>query len=206
MNTQKETEEVEVYGTKLPLGKMLERIAGAGMGTLERLTVAEAKITALHNVGMALIGMIKSQHEDIETMKRILSVILPDCAAELAHERLPEAIKREREIAELQKLFGEKDSDDPWMDAEKKFEPGTVVEGPVVRLMEFGAFVQVDEHIEGLIHVGDITAERPNCPQDVLKIGEKIRAVVLNCDREKRRLRLGMKQLMEGDVAPGECN
>jgi small subunit ribosomal protein S1 len=108
---------------------------------------------------------------------------------------------------------------DPWADAEKKYTPGTVVEAPVVSLTKFGAFVQVDEHIEGMIHVGDITAEkRINHPQDVLKVGETVKAVVLDCDREKRRLRLGMKQLVptsldeyiaehkEGDVVTGRVS
>jgi small subunit ribosomal protein S1 len=108
---------------------------------------------------------------------------------------------------------------DPWAEAEKKFQPGTVVEAPVVSLTKFGAFVQVDEDIEGMIHVGDITAEkRINHPQDVLKVGEKVKAVVLDCDRDKRRLRLGMKQLVptsldeyiaehkEGDVVTGRVS
>jgi small subunit ribosomal protein S1 len=108
---------------------------------------------------------------------------------------------------------------DPWADAEKKFQPGVVVDAPVVSLTKFGAFIQLDEHIEGMIHVGDITAEkRINHPQDVLKVGEVVKAVVLECDREKRRLRLGMKQLVptsldeyiaehkEGDVVTGRVS
>ena len=108
---------------------------------------------------------------------------------------------------------------DPWADAEKKFQPGTVVDAPVVSLTKFGAFVQLDENIEGMIHVGDITAEkRINHPQDVLKIGEVVKAVVLDLDRDKRRLRLGMKQLVptsldeyiaehkEGDMVTGRVS
>lgn len=108
---------------------------------------------------------------------------------------------------------------DPWADAEKKYLPGTVVEAPVVSLTKFGAFIQLDENIEGMIHVGDITAEkRINHPQDVLKMGEVVKAVVLELDREKRRLRLGLKQLIptsldeyiaehkEGDVVTGRVS
>jgi small subunit ribosomal protein S1 len=108
---------------------------------------------------------------------------------------------------------------DPWADAEKKYQPGTVVDAPVVSLTKFGAFIQLDEHIEGMIHVGDITAEkRINHPQDVLKVGEVVKAVVLEIDREKRRLRLGMKQLVptsldeyiaehkEGDLVTGRVS
>src|ERR1017187_1446258 len=86
---------------------------------------------------------------------------------------------------------------DPWADAAKKFAAGTVVEAPVTSLTNFGAFVQVAEGVEGMIHIGDISAEkRLNHPQEALKVGQPVKAVVLEIDSEKRRLRLGMKQLV----------
>jgi small subunit ribosomal protein S1 len=105
---------------------------------------------------------------------------------------------------------------DPWADAPQKFPVGSVVEGTVSSLQKFGAFVQVAEGVEGMIHVGDISAEkRINHPQDVLKMGEKVKAQVLEVDVARRRLRLGMKQLVptsldeyiaehkEGDLVTG---
>jgi small subunit ribosomal protein S1 len=86
---------------------------------------------------------------------------------------------------------------DPWADAGKKFAAGTVVEAPVASITNFGAFVQLAEGLEGMIHIGDISAEkRLNHPQEVLKVGQVVKAVVLEIDTEKRRLRLGMKQLV----------
>jgi small subunit ribosomal protein S1 len=86
---------------------------------------------------------------------------------------------------------------DPWEDAEKKYPVGATVEAPVISLTKFGAFLQLDEHIEGMIHVGDISNDkRINHPQDELKVGQVVRAQVLEFDRERRRLRLGMKQLI----------
>lgn len=86
---------------------------------------------------------------------------------------------------------------DPWDEVEKNFPVGAVVEGPVTQLKQFGAFVQVTENVEGMIHVGDIVNEkRINHPQDELKVGQAVRAIVLENDREKRRLRLGLKQLV----------
>src|ERR1700722_11583605 len=86
---------------------------------------------------------------------------------------------------------------DPWEDVEKNFPVGAIVEGPVTQLKQFGAFVQVTENVEGMIHVGDIVNEkRINHPQDELKVGQVVRAIVLENDREKRRLRLGLKQLV----------
>src|SRR5271165_5635631 len=86
---------------------------------------------------------------------------------------------------------------DPWDDVEKNFPIGAIVEGPVTQLKQFGAFVQVTENVEGMIHVGDIVNEkRINHPQDELKVGQVVKAIVLENDREKRRLRLGLKQLI----------
>jgi small subunit ribosomal protein S1 len=85
---------------------------------------------------------------------------------------------------------------DPWDEAEKKFAPGTIVEGNVTSLQKFGAFVELGEGIEGMIHVGDISREkRINHPNELLKTGQSVRATVLEVDRGKRRIRLGMKQL-----------
>jgi small subunit ribosomal protein S1 len=85
---------------------------------------------------------------------------------------------------------------DPWADISQKISVGSVVEGPVVSLTKFGAFVQVAEGIEGMIHVSDLSAEkRINYPQDVLKVGQSVKAQVLELDTEKRRLKLGIKQL-----------
>jgi len=105
---------------------------------------------------------------------------------------------------------------DPWSYADQKFAVGTIVEGQVTSLTNFGAFVQVAEGIEGMIHVSDISAEkRINHPQDVMKVGQTIKAQVLEIDPQKRRLKLGIKQMVptsideyiaehnEGDVVRG---
>ncbi len=90
---------------------------------------------------------------------------------------------------------------DPWEEVAKRYPVDSIVEGPVTQLKQFGAFVQISEDIEGMIHVGDIVNEkRINHPQDVLKVGQIVKAVVLENDREKRRLRLGLKQLLPTSV------
>ncbi|HZU26264.1 MAG TPA: 30S ribosomal protein S1 [Bryobacteraceae bacterium] len=85
---------------------------------------------------------------------------------------------------------------DPWDEAEKKYQPGAVVEGPVVSLASFGAFVDLGDGIEGMIHIGDISRDRRlNHPREALASGQTVRAQVLDVDKSKRRIRLGMKQL-----------
>ena len=105
---------------------------------------------------------------------------------------------------------------DPWTEVPDKFAVGSEIEGPVTRLMKFGAFVQLMEGVEGLVHVSEITAERHiHHPQDVLRVGEIVKAQVLAIDVEKRQIKLSMKQLVptglgeyleehkEGDVVSG---
>jgi len=84
----------------------------------------------------------------------------------------------------------------PWDSVETRFAPGTVVEGSVTNLAQFGAFIDLGDGIEGMIHVGDITREkRIQHPKDVLNTGQTVKAAVVEVDKDKRRIRLSMKQL-----------
>ena len=90
---------------------------------------------------------------------------------------------------------------DPWADAAQKFAVGSLIEGPVTSLTKFGAFVQLSEGIEGMIHISDMSAEkRIHHPQDMLKVGQSVKAQVLEVDSEKRRLKLGIKQLVPTSI------
>jgi small subunit ribosomal protein S1 len=86
---------------------------------------------------------------------------------------------------------------DPWADISQRFQVGSAIEGPVTNLTKFGAFVQLSEGIEGMVHVSDITSEkRINTPHDMLRVGQIVKAQILAIDLEKRQIRLGMKQLV----------
>jgi len=86
---------------------------------------------------------------------------------------------------------------DPWADVALKFGVGSEVEGPVTRLMKFGAFVQVAEGVEGLVHISEIVADRRlNHPEDAVRVGQVVKAQVLGIDAEKRQIKLSMKQLI----------
>jgi small subunit ribosomal protein S1 len=86
---------------------------------------------------------------------------------------------------------------DPWAHAAQKFAAGTIIKGPVTNIMKFGAFVQLAEGVEGMVHVSEISAEkRIEHPQDVLKVGQIVEAQVLELNLEKRQIRLSMKQLV----------
>jgi len=86
---------------------------------------------------------------------------------------------------------------DPWADVTAKYPVGSPIEGIVTSLPKFGAFVQLAEGVEGLVHISEITAEkRLNHPQEVLKTGLRVKAQVIAIDPEKRLIRLSMKQLV----------
>ncbi len=86
---------------------------------------------------------------------------------------------------------------DPWSDISIKFPIGSAIEGPVTHIMKFGAFVQLAEGVEGLVHISEIVADRRlNHPTDVLRAGQIVKAQVLAIDPEKRQIKLSMKQLI----------
>jgi small subunit ribosomal protein S1 len=85
---------------------------------------------------------------------------------------------------------------DPWEAVPQKYPVGTNIEGTITNLMQFGAFVDLGDGVEGMIHISDITNEkRLEHPKEKLAKGQTVKAVILEIDRERRRIRLGMKQL-----------
>jgi len=84
----------------------------------------------------------------------------------------------------------------PWDTIKDRYPAGKIIEGKVTRLVKFGAFVEVEEGIEGLVHVSEFTSEkRIEHPSEVVKVGQVVRAMVLSADPETKRLKLGLKQL-----------
>jgi small subunit ribosomal protein S1 len=90
---------------------------------------------------------------------------------------------------------------DPWTEVTRRYPVGSQVEGPVTKLMNFGAFVQVMEGVEGLVHISEITPDRRlNHPSDILRAGQVVKAQVLGIDTEKRQMKLSMKQLVPTSI------
>jgi small subunit ribosomal protein S1 len=81
----------------------------------------------------------------------------------------------------------------------QQYSPGSRVKGTITNITDFGAFMEVEKGIEGLIHISDISWKKIKHPSDVLKVGEEIEAIILNIDVKKQKLSLGIKQL-EGDI------
>lgn len=84
----------------------------------------------------------------------------------------------------------------PWVDMKESYPPGTIIEGEVKSVTDFGIFVGVEDGIDGLIHISDFSwTKRINHPSEMYKKGDKLRCVVLGVDIENERFSLGVKQL-----------
>jgi small subunit ribosomal protein S1 len=87
---------------------------------------------------------------------------------------------------------------DPWLTLDEKYPPGAVMSGKVRNLTNFGAFVELEDGIDGLVHISDMSwTRRVGHPSEVLKKGEKVEVKVLNIDKDARRISLGLKQVTD---------
>ena len=105
---------------------------------------------------------------------------------------------------------------DPWTTVAERYSIGSVVEGRVRKLSDFGAFIEIEEGVDGLVHVSDLSwTKRVKNPSEILKKGQMVQTVILKIDAQNRRLSLGVKQLqpdawetffrdhVEGDIVQG---
>jgi len=95
----------------------------------------------------------------------------------------------------------------PWDKVAERYPPGTVISGVVRNLTNYGAFIEIEEGIDGLLHVSDMSwVRKVGHPSEVVNKGDKVQCVILNVDQERKRVALGLKQMAndpwEGDI-PG---
>ena len=86
---------------------------------------------------------------------------------------------------------------DPWEDVESKYPRGQVVAGTVTKLTDFGAFVKLEDGVEGLVHVSEIDWGHVNHPRDVLSEGDEVEVKILNADPQERRISLSIRELKD---------
>ncbi|WP_395318509.1 30S ribosomal protein S1 [Fructilactobacillus frigidiflavus] len=171
------------------------------MGNLEVGDVVEGKVARLTNFGAfvdlggidGLVHVSEISYDHVSKPSDVLKVGEDVKVKVLAIE--PERDRISLSIKQLQP--------GPWDDIEEKAAVGSVLDGTVKRLVDFGAFVEVFPGVEGLVHISQISHKHIDKPSDVLKSGEKIQVKVLSVDPEEHRLALSMKALEE---APKEEN
>lgn len=84
--------------------------------------------------------------------------------------------------------------DNPWNGVADYYKTGDIVEGKVVRLLDFGAFVEIEKGVEGLVHVSEISTERVNKPADVLSVGQEVEVMILKVDETNQKISLSIKE------------
>ncbi|HVT90886.1 MAG TPA: S1 RNA-binding domain-containing protein [Tepidisphaeraceae bacterium] len=94
---------------------------------------------------------------------------------------------------------------DPWKQAEERYPKNTVAEGKVTRTVDFGAFVELETGLEGLVHISELASHRVKSAADVVKPGDTVRVVVLEVDGKARRISLSMKQATEAMAAEAQA-
>jgi small subunit ribosomal protein S1 len=93
---------------------------------------------------------------------------------------------------------------DPWQEFATSHEVGELVYGRVTKLVPFGAFVQVGEGIEGLVHISEMAVHHVEAPEQVVTPGEELWVKIIDIDLERRRISLSIKQAAEGGVVAAE--
>lgn len=171
------------------------------MGSLKVGDIVEGKVARLTNFGAfvdlggidGLVHVSEISYDHVSKPSDILKVGEDVKVKVLAIE--PERNRISLSIKQLQP--------GPWDEIEEKAAVGSILDGTVKRLVDFGAFVEVLPGVEGLVHISQISHKHIDKPSDVLKSGEKIQVKVLSVDPEEHRLALSMKALEE---APKEEN
>ena len=86
----------------------------------------------------------------------------------------------------------------PWTNIEEKYQPGIIIKGRVRNLTNYGAFIEIDEGIDGLLHISDMSwSKKVTHPSEIIKKGDKVEVKILSVDKDKKRVSLGIKQLSE---------
>ncbi len=173
----------------------------------ERETKRSATLTSIHE-GKILNGVVKNITEygvfvDLGGVDGLLHITdiswgrvkhpseLFKVGDEITVKVLNLDVEKERVSLGIKQL-----SEDPWLSAISKYPVGTRITGKVVSLTDYGAFIELEEGIEGLIHVSEMSWTRKiRHPSKVMSVGDKIDAVVLDIKPENRRISLGMKQV-----------
>ena len=82
----------------------------------------------------------------------------------------------------------------PWDELDKKYKIGSVIEGKIVKLVSFGAFIEVEPGVEGLVHISQISQEHISNPGDVLKTGDIVKVKIMDINTKEKRMSLSIKE------------
>lgn len=166
-------------------------------------------LAAKYNVGKQVKGKVKSivefgifvdLGEEVDALIHVSDISWTKKAVNL-HEEFKEGSEIKAVVVSVDKenqkfCLGIKQlEEDPWKRIEERLPVGTVVEAEVVRVTDFGAFVELETGIEGLIHISELSEDRVEKPSDVLKKGDKPKAMVISVDKDSKKIALSIKAI-----------
>jgi small subunit ribosomal protein S1 len=183
-----------VVSHKVLLEEQLSEQRGKILGTLEKGLVLEGTVKAISDFGVfvdlgGVDGLVHitdlswgrvTHPSEIVQLDQVVKVVVLDFDE-----------NKKRISLGMKQLTSH-----PWDQIGEKYEPGTRVKGKVVSLTDYGAFIEIEKGVEGLIHISEMSwTQHVKHPSQVVSLGQQVEAVVLNIDKNDRKLALGMKQL-----------
>ncbi|MCH8896921.1 MAG: 30S ribosomal protein S1 [Chloroflexi bacterium] len=160
--------------------------------TLEEGALVTGKITSLRGFGAFLnLGQVDGLIPISELSWRMLRS--PDEVVSVGDELTVQILKVDRENGRIS-LSLKRIMPEPWDTVPERFIEGDIVEGTVTRLAEFGAFVKLEDWVEGLIHISELSNRRVTNPKECVYQGQKVKVKILSIDTAKRRMSLSFKQ------------
>ena len=155
---------------------------------LEEGTLVTAKVTSLRGFG-AFVNL--GEADGLIPMSELSWSMLKsaDEAVSLGEEVTVQVLRVDQENQRIS-LSLKRTMPEPWETVQERFSENQIVEGTVTRLMDFGAFVKLEDWIEGLVHISELSNRRVNNPKECVYLGQKVRVMILNIDPEKRRISL----------------
>ena len=155
---------------------------------LEEGTLVTGRVTSLRGFG-AFVNL--GEADGLIPMSELSWSMLKsaDEAVSLGEEVKVQVLRVDRENQKVS-LSLKRTMPEPWETVQERFSEGQIVEGTVTRLVDFGAFVRLEDWIEGLVHISELSNRRVNNPKECVYQGQKVRVMILNIDPEKRRISL----------------
>jgi small subunit ribosomal protein S1 len=190
-----------VLSRRAVLEEEREQKASKTRATLAVGDVLEGKVTRLAPFGAfvdlggleGLVHVSQISHQRIESPNSLLKVGQEVKVQVLEIQNLGEG-RRERISLSMKAL-----ATDPWPESARQFEVGQETDGKVTRLTNFGAFVELQPGVEGLVHISELSTRRVFHPREIVQEGQEIPVRVLNIDLDRRRISLSLKQSTRWD-------
>lgn len=184
-----------IFSEKVALQESQEKAKDQCLAELKEGETRKGKITSVHDFGAfvnigGIDGLLPASEIGWERGLKVEDLLKLDNEIEVYVLKIDKEAKKV--LLSQKRLLPH-----PWSNAGEKYQVGQIVSGEVTRLKPFGAFVALDESVEGLVHISELSERRVNHPKEVVQMGDTITVKILSIDTEKRRISLSLKQAQQ---------